>query len=40
MLGAVAAGGLVESFDDVQERLDIAPLLESRGLFALTVNGD
>ncbi|MCT0223849.1 transcriptional repressor LexA [Synechococcus sp. CS-1328] len=40
VLGAVAAGGLVESFDDVQDRLDIAPLLESRGLFALTVNGD
>ncbi len=40
VLGAVAAGGLVETFDDVQERLDLAPLLETRGLFALTVNGD
>jgi hypothetical protein len=40
MLGAVAAGGLVETFDDVQDRLDLAPLLETRGLFALTVNGD
>ena len=38
--GAVAAGGLVETFDDVQERLDLAPVLETRGLFALTVNGD
>ena len=40
VLGAVAAGGLVETFDDVQERLDLAPVLETRGLFALTVNGD
>ena len=40
LLGAVAAGGLVESFDDVQDRLDLAPVLETRGLFALSVNGD
>lgn len=40
VLGAVAAGGLVETFDDLQERLDLAPILETRGLFALTVNGD
>jgi repressor LexA len=40
VLGAVAAGGLVEPFDDLEERLDLAPVLETRGLFALTVNGD
>ena len=40
VLGAVAAGGLVETFDDVQERLDLNVVLERRGLFALTVNGD
>ena len=40
VLGSVAAGGLVEPYDDVQERLDLAPVLETRGLFALTVNGD
>jgi repressor LexA len=40
VLGAVAAGGLVETFHDVQERLDLAPVLDTRGLFALTVNGD
>jgi repressor LexA len=40
VLGAVAAGGLIETFDDVQERLDLAPVLDTRGLFALTVNGD
>ena len=40
VLGSVAAGGLIESFDDVQEHLDLQPLLERQGLFALTVNGD
>lgn len=40
VLGAVAAGGLIEAFSDTQERLDLAPLLETQGLFALTVNGD
>jgi repressor LexA len=40
VLGAVAAGGLVETFDDVQEHLDLAAVLDTRGLFALTVNGD
>ncbi len=40
VLGAVAAGGLVETFDDVQERLDLSSVLQTRGLFALTVNGD
>jgi repressor LexA len=36
----VAAGGLIEPFTDSQERLDLSPLLDIRGLFALTVNGD
>lgn len=40
VLGAVAAGGLIEAFDDVHERLDLSPVLETRGLFALSVNGD
>ncbi len=40
VLGAVAAGGLVETFDDIQEHLDLSPVLEKRGVFALTVNGD
>ncbi len=40
VLGVVAAGGLVETFDDVQEHLDLSALLETRGLFALTVHGD
>ena len=40
VLGAVAAGGLIEAFTDVEERLDLPPVLDTRGLFALTVNGD
>jgi repressor LexA len=40
VLGAVAAGGLVEPYDDGSERLDLSPVLETCGLFALTVNGD
>ena len=40
VLGAVAAGGLVETFDDVEERLELEPVLATRGLFARTVNGD
>jgi repressor LexA len=40
VLGSVAAGGLIETFHDVEEHLDLQPLLERRGLFALTVNGD
>lgn len=40
VLGSVAAGGLVEPYDDLRERLDLTPMLETRGLFALTVNGD
>jgi len=40
VLGAVAAGGLIETFDDVEERLELEPVLATRGLFALTVNGD
>ncbi|WP_320665108.1 transcriptional repressor LexA [Prochlorococcus sp. MIT 1223] len=40
VLGSVAAGGLVETFDDVQETLDLTSVLQTKGLFALTVNGD
>ena len=40
VLGAVAAGGLVETFSDIEQRLDVRAVLETRGLFALTVNGD
>jgi repressor LexA len=30
----------VEPCDDVQERLDLLPLLQKKGLYALTVHGD
>jgi repressor LexA len=40
VLGVVAAGGLVEPCDDLEERLDLVPLLQKKGLFALTVHGD
>ena len=40
VMGAIAAGGLVETFDDVQETLDFNSVLQLKGLFALTVNGD
>ena len=40
VLGAIAAGGLVETFDDVQDTLDLNSVLQLKGLFALTVNGD
>ena len=40
IMGSVAAGGLVETFSDVQENLDISDILKNRDVFALTVNGD
>ena len=40
VLGAIAAGGLIETFDDVQETLNLNSVLQLKGLFALTVNGD
>ena len=40
VLGAIAAGGLIETFDDVQETLDLNSVLQLKGIFALTVNGD
>ena len=39
-MGSVAAGGLVETFNDVNENLDISDVLSKKNVFALTVNGD
>ena len=39
-MGSVAAGGLIETFSDVQENLDISVVLKNKNVFALTVNGD
>jgi len=40
ILGSVAAGGLVETFSDIQEKLDISDVFNRKNVFALTVNGD
>tara|TARA_Y100001978_G_scaffold194844_1_gene202406 strand:- start:3004 stop:3618 length:615 start_codon:yes stop_codon:yes gene_type:complete len=40
IMGSVAAGGLIETFSDVNENLDIADVLKKKDVFALTVNGD
>ena len=40
IMGSVAAGGLIETFADVQENLDLSDVLKKKDIFALTVNGD
>ena len=40
ILGSVAAGGLIETYSDVNENLDISDILKNKNVFALTVNGD
>ena len=40
VLGSIAAGGLIESFSETNEKLDVTELLQKKDLFALTVNGD
>ncbi len=40
ILGSVAAGGLIETYEDVQENLDLSDVLKKKDVFALTVNGD
>ena len=40
IMGSIAAGGLIETFNDVNENLDISEILKKRDIFALTVNGD
>ncbi len=40
IMGSVAAGGLIDTYDDVQENLDISDVLKKKDVFALTVNGD
>ena len=34
------AEGLIETFNDVQETLDMSDVLQKKNIFALTVNGD
>ncbi len=40
IMGSVAAGGLIETFSDVSENLDLSDILRKKDVFALTVNGD
>ena len=40
IMGSVAAGGLIETYSDVNENLDISEVLIKKDIFALTVNGD
>ena len=40
IMGSVAAGGLIETYDDVHEKLNISDVLKMKNVFALTVNGD
>ena len=40
IMGSVAAGGLIETYSDVNESLDISDVLKKKDVFALTVNGD
>jgi len=40
IMGSIAAGGLIETFTDVNESLDISEIFQKKDIFALTVNGD
>ena len=40
IMGSVAAGGLIETFSDISERLDVSDVFQKKNIFALTVNGD
>jgi len=40
ILGSVAAGGLIETYSDVKENLNISDIFSKKDVFALTVNGD
>ena len=40
VMGSVAAGGLIETFSDVNETLDISEIFQEKNIFALIVNGD
>ncbi len=40
IMGSVAAGGLIETYSDVQDNLDVSDVMKKKNVFALTVNGD
>ena len=40
IMGSVAAGGLIETYSDIDENLDFSDILRKKNIFALSVNGD
>mgnify|MGYP001308731145 FL=1 len=40
IMGSIVAGGLIETFSDIDETLDLSDVLKKKDVFALTVNGD
>tara|TARA_B100000886_G_scaffold334348_1_gene289747 strand:+ start:648 stop:1262 length:615 start_codon:yes stop_codon:yes gene_type:complete len=40
ILGSIAAGGLIETYQDLEENLDIHSVTKKKGVFALRVQGD
>jgi len=40
IMGSIAAGGIIETFSDVNENLDVSDVFNKKDVFALTVNGD
>ncbi len=40
ILGSIAAGGLIETYQDLEENLDILSVTKKEGVFALRVQGD
>ena len=40
IMGSIAAGGLIETYNDVDETLDLSDVLKKKNVFALSVNGD
>ena len=40
IMGSIAAGGLIETYSDINQNLDLTEVLKKKDIFALTVNGD
>ncbi len=40
VLGSIAAGGLIETYSDITESVDVSDVFQKKGVFALIVNGD
>ena len=40
VMGTIAAGGLIETFNDIDEKFNVSDVFSKKGIFALIVNGD